>query len=121
MQEPLTIFVAGPYSNGSTPVRERNVSIVHEIVKDLMIRGHIVLECHSLEHAFFADSDLMHEDFLRQTLNWLTKCDAIYFAGSSPGADLELAQAQELGLRVFRAMDEVPQVSDFQRPSQHIH
>src|SRR6266542_3489282 len=75
--EPLLIFVAGPYTNPSAPERERNVSIVHEVTKQLMRKGHIVLECHSLEHAFSDDDELTHADFLRQTLSWLSRCDAI--------------------------------------------
>jgi Domain of unknown function (DUF4406) len=114
MPEPLLIFVAGPYTNPSAPERERNVSVVHGVIKQLMRKGHIVLECHSLEHAFSGDDELMHADFLRQTLSWLSKCDAIYFVSSSPGADLELAKAEALGIRVFHSLDEVPTFCGFE-------
>ena len=114
MSRPLLIFVAGPYTNPSAPERERNVSIVHQVVKNLIKKGHFILECHSLEHAFSADNELMHADFLRQTLNWLDKCDAIYFVSPSPGANLELTRAKVLGIRIFHSLEEIPSVSGAQ-------
>jgi hypothetical protein len=114
MSEPLLIFVAGPYTSASAPDRERNVAIVHGVIKQLIKRGHFVLECHSLEHAFSGDDELTHADFLRQTLNWLPKCGAIFFVSKSPGANLELAKAEALGIEVFYSLDQVPTICGFE-------
>ena len=109
---PLLIFVAGPYNADSPEGRSRNVSMVHEIIEKLIKLGHYVLECHSLEHALLGRDGLYHQDFVRQTLHWLTRCDALYLVKPSPGANIELSKARELGLLVFLSMDEVPPVPD---------
>jgi len=108
----LLIFVAGPYSDADPSVRKANVARIRAIVRDLMLRGHYVLECHSLEDALRDDGELTHAHFLRQTLGWLGRCDALYYLGSSPGADIELARAQSLGLPIFHALSEVPTAGD---------
>ena len=43
-------------------------------------------------------------------IEWLVECDALLFLGSSPGADIELKAAQELGLKIYYSTDEVPEV-----------
>jgi Domain of unknown function (DUF4406) len=109
MDEPMLIFVAGAYSSDDAVKREINVTAVHLIVKELIKKGHLILECHSLEHAFHPDGELSHAHFLRQTLAWLNRCDALFLVSSSPGANLEVARAEKLGLRIFRNLDEVPE------------
>jgi hypothetical protein len=104
----LLIFVAGPYSDASEERRRLNVRRIHQTVKDLILKGHAILECHSLEHALYADPDLSHAHFLAQTLTWLSRCDAMFFVASSPGADLELARAESLGMPIFRSLEDVP-------------
>src|ERR1700683_5463918 len=46
----MLIFIAGPYSDGDLKKREENVRVVHSIARSLMLKGHTVMECHSLEH-----------------------------------------------------------------------
>ncbi len=109
--KPLLIFIAGPYNSPEASVREENVKCIQQIAKVLISKGHFVLECHSLEHAL-RGTELKHAEFLRQTLNWLKRCDAIFFAAPSPGANMELRKAEELGLPVFKNLEEVPPVLD---------
>jgi uncharacterized protein DUF4406 len=75
-----------------------------------MLKGHTVLECHSLEHALRNDCELKHVHFMRQTLSWLPRCDALYLIGHSPGANIELSYARELGLPVFERLADVPDI-----------
>ena len=49
-----------------------------------------------------------YETWMRWCLAILRRCDAILYLASSPGADRELACAQEWGLIVFRSLEEVP-------------
>jgi hypothetical protein len=39
-------------------------------------------------------------------------CHALYFIGSSRGADIELQRAKDLGLQIFYSLDEVPEVGE---------
>jgi hypothetical protein len=52
----------------------------------------------SLPYRFWMDLDLA----------LLARCDGLLSIGSSPGADQERAEAERLGLPVWRSVDEVP-------------
>ena len=112
MTKPMLIFVAGPYTNASAPKRASNVNKVHEVLKEIIKKGHYILECHSLEHAFYSDNELTHAHFLRQTLNWLERCDALFILDNSPGADMELDKAKGLGLPVYSRLEDIPKIDD---------
>ena len=112
--KPLLIFVGGPYSNDCAVTREENVNKIHHIVKELMKMGHYILECHSLEHSFFPDNELHHADFLRQTLNWIERCDAMFLLENSPGANLEYKRAMELKIPIYDSLKDVPKVDSYQ-------
>jgi hypothetical protein len=51
-------------------------------------------------------------DYLAWDLEWLAVCDALLYLASSPGADLELRWAQDLGKVIFRSVVEIPSVGD---------
>ena len=41
-------------------------------------------------------------------LVWLAQCEAILYLGPSKGADIELAEAERLGLKIYRSVSEIP-------------
>lgn len=41
---------------------------------------------------------------------WLRCCDALFYIAPSPGTDIELALAKELGMYIFYSLDEVEPV-----------
>ena len=111
--KPLRIFVAYPYSASTPEEVHRNVCRAMEIGMVLEARGHVPFIPH-LTHTWHLHnlsrygSSLQYEEWMRQTLAWVPVCDAILHTVSSPGADRELALAEELGLLVFTCIAEVP-------------
>ena len=41
------------------------------------------------------------EDYIVWDMPWLEVCDALFFIGSSEGAEFELKMAQQMGKRIF--------------------
>ncbi len=116
LSKPLLIFVAGPYCNPDSVDRTANVNAVRKVVKQLMLKGHFVLDGHWLLHTFFGDDQIDNDEIMRQTLSWLERCDAIYVLDKSAGVEREIEKAQELNLQVFNSLDEVLQAdgSDYE-------
>ncbi len=115
LSKPLLIFVAGPYRSPDSIDRAANVNAVRKVVKQLMLKGHFVLDGHWLLHTFFGDDRIDNDEIMRQTLSWLERCDAIYVLDRSAGVEREIEKAQELGLQVFNSLDEIPLSDGSQR------
>lgn len=110
----LTIYCAGPYSAPTEHGRLDNTKRAMDVALELMKKGHypyIPHLSHFLDvYAQEKQIQLPWEYWLNFDKVWLEKCDALYFIGSSPGADKEIGWAKEMGLKIFYSMEEVPTV-----------
>lgn len=104
---PLRIYVAGPYSAPTISGIHENVLAANRIGKLLALKGHYVFVPHTMTYGW--EEALSYEQVLDIDLSILRKwATAVYYLGSSPGADRELEEAHRLGLTVFRDLAEVP-------------
>ena len=110
----MRIFVAGPLTHMDPEKRGDNVEHALDTGHALLLGGHQPFVPHLSQywddHLWCGGDNLPYERWMEWTLSWLRVCDALYFIGSSPGADRELALAEELGLPIYRSLDEVPAV-----------
>ena len=57
------------------------------------------------------DSNMKGEEWVEEfDFPWLEQCEALYYIGNSLGANQELKHAQELGLKVYRRLKDVPRI-----------
>ena len=109
------IYVAGPYTADSQLERDRNIAAADKVGRDLLAMGHAPIVPHNLSRGWELDDrfqhdprDLAESHFLRMDLEIINRCDALFFLGHSPGADVELARARERLLPVYTNIDDVP-------------
>ena len=109
----MKIYVAGPYTAGSSEVVEANVrkAIINGLI--VWFKGHSSYIPHlnhlvSLTLKDLGMKDLSHAEWLRWDDTWLECCDAILVYEGSPGADAEREKATNRGLTVYTHVDEVP-------------
>jgi len=108
----MRIYVAGPYTGDE----ERNVERAAFVGGMLALRGHTPFVphlFHYVDEAIHACgyNKIPYEEWMRQDLEWLRQCEAVFrMAGRSPGADREVALAEELGLPVYHCLTEVPRI-----------
>ena len=117
----MTILVAGPYRSGTggdSVLIERNLRRLEQAALAIYRRGHVPLigEWLALPLARAAGSsvpgDPISEEFLYPASHrLLSRCDAVLrIEGESRGADEDVRVAERLGLRVYRAIADVPVV-----------
>lgn len=112
----LRIYVAGPYTAPDHAAVWENVVAAIDAGIEIYKRGHYPLIPH-LTHFVEQRSQetgagLKWEDYLVWDRAWLSRCDAFLHLAPSRGADLELAWAKDMGLRIFRNVDEIPPVPE---------
>ena len=98
------VYISSPYSSGD-PVA--NVKHAIYIAEEVWTMGFCPYVPH-LNH--FWHSILPHswEDWLILDLSWLEKCDILLRVdGESKGADLEVKEAQRLGIKVVYSIEEL--------------
>ena len=104
------IYVAGPMTtSGLLWHNIRNVILAADAI---FHRGHFPLIPHlSAFHAMTSDfaSSLPEATWLEWGLALLERCDSLFrFPGASRGTEGEVARAEELGLRVYHNINEIP-------------
>ena len=115
----MTILVAGPYRSGTggdATLIERNLQRLEQAALAIYRRGHVPMigEWLALPLAKAAGSarlgDAISEQFLYPaSRRLLSRCDAVLrIGGESKGADDDVWLAQNLGLRIYRDIAEVP-------------
>ena len=109
------IYVSGPYSADTLDGKLQNTQTAIDVGIELIRKGHVVIIPH-LSHytdmrAQEKDIDIPWSEWMRQDLAILEKCDALYYIAPSRGADIELARAKELGLKIYYSVDEVPEAN----------
>lgn len=119
MTKPLLILIAGPYrsgTNGDPALIARNLARLEEASGPIFRLGHVPMigewvalpVLRTLDAAEVETGDVMYETAHRL----LQHCDAVLrLPGESSGADKDVEIAHELGLPVFRSLDEVPAAS----------
>ena len=124
MQQPLRIYVAGPYS-GATP-EEIQQNVDHAVDAGLAIfrKGHHPYVPH-LTHlvdrrARETNNPMSWDDFMQWDAPWLEASDALLLLGHSRGADIELEQTRRLGLAILHCLEEIPPVEKPRTKSQVI-
>lgn len=117
--KPLLVLIAGPYLSG-THGDPKKIALNRERLESYALpiyrRGHVPMigEWIALPiiHAAGGRSagDVVFEAYQYPVAHRLLECcDALLrIPGESRGADLDVALAQELGLPVYRAIDELP-------------
>lgn len=112
---PMKIYCAGPYSADTEVGRLDNVKKAFDVALVLMKKGHypyIPHLSHFLDvYAQEKEINLSWEYWMQFDDAWVLGCDALFYIASSRGADIELARAKELGIKIFTSLDEVPIVN----------
>jgi hypothetical protein len=120
MSEQLMILVAGPYRGGTNddPVLiQRNVDAMEEMSLAVFRRGHLPVmgEWFALPLLKQAGSktigDAVFDEIFHPIARELIgKCDGVLrISGASSGADDMVATGQNLGKKIFRALEEIPE------------
>lgn len=119
MSKPLLILIAGPYrsgTNGDHALIAQNLARLEEASGPIFRLGHVPMigewvalpVLRTLDAAAAGEGDVMYETARRL----LAHCDAVLrLPGESSGADKDVEIARELGLPVFRSLDEIPAAS----------
>lgn len=111
----MFIYVSGPY----TPVGARcghrrrhllysNISRADAVARELAQRGHVPFVPHTMLRGWEEQQRMPRTLVMAVATQWLARCDALFFIGASPGADVERAMATRLGLPVYNRLDDVP-------------
>lgn len=107
----MLVFVSGPYSAETEEQKLKNVAAAANAGRDILALGHMPFVPHTMTCDWECDERLGYPQFLELCFVILRRCDALLYLAPSPGADQELALALELGLTVYRNIDEVPDIS----------
>lgn len=110
----MLFYVAGPLSNGGGKCLLSNIVKAVEIGEQLYERGYwcyiphmIAFQQRILQRTHFG-YDNIYNRWLSQGIEILGRCDALYFIAPSKGANLELIVARQMGIPVYRNIDDVP-------------
>jgi len=116
---PLLVLIAGPYLSGTDgdPAKiAANRARLESFALPIYQRGHlpIIGEWLALPIIHAAGGRDPSDDAFKAyqypvAQRLLARCDAVLrIEGASRGADLDVARARELGLPVYRSLDELP-------------
>ncbi len=119
MTKPLLILIAGPYrsgTDGDPALISQNLARLEGASGPIFRLGHVPMigewvalpVLRTVDPEAAAEGDVMYETARRL----LQHCDAVLrLPGESFGADKDVEIAQQLGLPVYRSLDEVPTAS----------
>ena len=105
----MRIYVSGPYRGKSFTEVWHNIRAATCVSVALMKKGHSVYCPHWNWFIETQTDEFNWFDYLRQDLEWVEVCDALFLVGHSPGADRELAFAEKCGKKVYRRLSDVPE------------
>ena len=117
--KPLLVMIAGPYMSGTGGQPDKiaaNRAKLESLALPVYARGHLPMigEWLALPIIHGAGGRLHGDAIFREyqypvAARLLERCDAVLrIPGESRGADLDVARAMELGLPVYRNVDELP-------------
>lgn len=101
--ERLRFYVAGPISSDSAVMQAQNFRIGRNFSHALEQQGHMVFSPFNYESDMEGEA---YERVLQLDISLINKwATALFFIGSSPGADREKAAAEEKGIPIFTGLD----------------
>jgi len=96
------IYVAGPYTQGNVTRNVQRVLNAAEELRAYMFTPFVPHLYHFWD--FYKPHDYMF--WLSLGLSWIPRCDAVLrLSGESPGSDVEIDRAKELGIPVYTTAD----------------
>jgi hypothetical protein len=99
-----TVYVAGPYTKGDVAVNVRNAIELQSFLYDEGFHVFNPLLTHFVHLVFPREYGF----WLKEDLAWLKKCDILVrLPGESSGAEGEIAEAEKLGIPVYRMEGEL--------------
>lgn len=100
----IKVYIASPYSKGDVAI---NVRRQIDAADELMNNGFAPFwPVHSHFHHLVHPRP--YQDWIDVDLTWIDVCDCLLrLDGESPGADGEVARANELGIPVFYSIEEL--------------
>lgn len=114
----LFIYVSGPYSPPASEIdpikREKiidsNIRTADEKAQEIVKLGHIPFVPHTMMRGWEDLYKIPREQVLYISRKWVEKCDALLFIAPSAGANYEKQIAEELGIRIFYKLEDIPKV-----------
>ena len=111
----LRIYVAGPYTAPHQGGMEDNTNRAIDAGLLILKKGHIPFIPHLTHYvdrrARQLGKHITWEEYIAWDMEWLAVCDALLLLGNSKGADFEITESRNRGLRLFFSIDEIPAVS----------
>jgi hypothetical protein len=118
----MLIGVAGPYSADTEEQRQKNLDAMNIAAAKLLEKGHTPLigvnaalpiiqaleKINSTSSANFSIDK--YETIMKISLAVIDKCEALLLIGESPGANRERDLVLSKGLKVYYAIDDVPNI-----------
>jgi len=119
MTKPLLILISGPYmsgANGDEVAIARNLKAMEDYALPIFAKGHLAVVGEWLAWPVIRQaggdshsSDQFSEYQYPVAHRLLEKCDAVLrIPGESRGADIEMANAKEMGKIIFTSLEEIP-------------
>jgi len=115
----MLILIAGPYRSGTNndpKLIKRNMDNLESVALPIFRKGHIPMIGEWVANPLIelagskeVGDDVFNEIQYPTAHRLLTKCDAVLrIEGDSKGADQDVKIAKELGLKVYRDIEEIP-------------
>lgn len=108
----LRVYIAGPYSSDDKKKRQENIDHAERVAMGLFKKGHTVYLPHKTTEHWDEKCPASYEDYFEFHSSWLPLCDALFYIGSSKGADRELEMAKKSKMIIFKSIEEVPNAKE---------
>lgn len=107
----MLIAIAGPYSAPTEKQKAANLKAMNIAAAEVYRKGHIPVI--GVNASLFVADELPDIDRKKVisdiSFAVVERCDAIFMAGSSPGADIERGLIMNQGLPVYYSIEEIPE------------
>ena len=114
MNKPMVIYVSGPYSAPTWEGRHDNLIKAVCVGIEIRLKGHYPVIPHLYDDFDQIAKTMGHnfdwQSYMDMDIELLSRCEAMYFIGPSPGANIEFRHAQELDMPIYLSLDEVPEL-----------
>lgn len=106
------IYISGPYTAETPRLTQFNVNKAISIGCELVRLGYIPFIPH-LGHyiSLHPEGNFDYQFWVEYGINWLKACDAFFYIESSPGADIELSEAEKMEIPIYRSIEKVPRIA----------
>ena len=100
----LKVYIASPYTVGDTAINVKfQIDVANELM-DLGFTPHVPLYSH-FQHMVHPRP---YEDWIALDYEWIDACDCLVrLGGKSPGGDLEVIYAKNIGIPVFYSIQDL--------------